>query len=415
MNWEQLLNLRCGRRIFLKGFAGLSLLGGGVMLLSGCDVPAAVSPQTLPEQKPDASTIGVTQLLKESQTIKSQFWYYPTNVGFGRTEEATSTPPPEIPSLQPWYVPEKHFTEVKIGNAPAKVGGQPPPGQYAFYPLVALQSLAVPMDRLMGLEGSSNWFNVYEATANGLLITGILVRTGLAGALVYASISGELQRSIEGEKIIYLLDENGKIKVIDLGQVEAEENVQIFEKTDEQTLAQARPNFKIEILGNSFPPEDWKPPKKDHCGFDMVDYFARLLLNQTQASILRDEIRGVLTGAEFDKLMQEVPILREAKEFTAEEDRISESLRQKNCYFYPQGGSVFSDYKLMRERAYLRAGGYSNPNLTYEEYARIINTDPAVQTAFRQGVNAIEGMFDKNMTTEVAFQLAKQIVSQFWW
>lgn len=185
-------------------------------------------------------------------------------------------------------------------------------------------------------------------------------------------------------------------------------------------------DFAITIQnGNPFPPKDWKSPEKDsikNCGVDLTEYFAYQLLEEALALFSRDEIDSLQLQGKLkssvqltEHMGQTLPIFKDYSKFETRGNQIDAQLREGNCYFYPDGGSVFADYKYMRDRANLRAGGYSKPNITAEEYAQIWNKNPAIQIAWSKGARILDGMFNKDMTTDEALQQAKDIVEKYWW
>lgn len=430
------------RREFLN-YAGRTSLGlGATAILAACGAPPP------PTSTPIGSRNGVspivdnpiraTQLLPGSGTnefLGPQYWYYPVDKGLKRTPQATPTPPSKNESISAappnaWYVPDNHFdTTVNVNGTNLRAGYHLQEGKYNYYPAVALQAIAITPDQLVRMEGSSNWVNTFEVTKEGLMFTGVLVRVGLIGALANFSISGGLQREIEGDRIITVRDANGNARFINVDEIKPQAQVNIAKVTDAKSLQGTFPkDFALEMGGNPFHPNDWKPPDKDpkkNCGVDLTVYFAYWLLSSTVSPLYRDEINALykqnpsMTPEQFDKAMQEfekrTPILRDIKKSEAEHNNAEKQLDKGGCNFHPEGGSVFMDFKLMRQRAWMKAGGYSNPNLSAEDYAQIWNKDPAAQSAHRKGVQTIDGMFNKDMTTEQAFQQAKNIIEKLWW
>lgn len=178
------------------------------------------------------------------------------------------------------------------------------------------------------------------------------------------------------------------------------------------------PPWTIEIPGNPFPPKGWRPPDKNYGGQDLTHYFTLLLLERVFSSIIDENRRRYpqMSDAELAAFLRETPtILKGAKQIVTEADQITESLNREGHYFYQGGGSVFGDYKLMRARAYLALGGYSNPDMTRETYANIWNKDQQVQEAWKKGVTAMRNMFYEGMTTEEAYNVAREIINRYWW
>jgi len=186
--------------------------------------------------------------------------------------------------------------------------------------------------------------------------------------------------------------------------------------------------FQIKIAGNPFHPKDWKPPDKDfgkNCGVDLTTYFAWLLLKEETTFVYRDKMRTLCEenplitqeqlNREIEEFKQRTPIFKDFEKLRARMEEDDNRLRKGECYFYPNGGSVFMDYKFMRQRACLKMGGYSNPDLSAEDYAKIWNEDSAIHEAWARGSQMIENSFNEDMTTEEAFKVARKLVENLWW
>jgi len=245
--------------------------------------------------------------------------------------------------------------------------------------------------------------------------------------LANLSISGGLQREIEGDRVIIVRDANGNVRFVNLDDIRREPQAQVVNIT--KSLHGTIPkDYSLEIAGNPFPPSDWKPPDKnftEKCGVDLTDYFAKKLFLEMIMSFYFDERRRLfnenpsISQEDFSKKIEEfekrTPILKNAKGVAGRVQEIEDKLREGGCNFHPDGTSVFTDYKWMRARAYLKAGRYGQANLSAEEYARIWNKDQALQTAWKKGAQIIEKSFNENMTTEEALRVAKGIIEKFWW
>lgn len=121
-------------------------------------------------------------------------------------------------------------------------------------------------------------------------------------------------------------------------------------------------------------PTNWQPPRKEIGGENNFELCAIRLYDQIVAMM------AVKTG-NF-----ELPISSGADEFLKEKERIIESMKQKGVYFYEDEGSVFMDYKIMREKA-----------------------------SANQGWESIESQFSPDMSTEEAMELARSIVANWDW
>ena len=133
--------------------------------------------------------------------------------------------------------------------------------------------------------------------------------------------------------------------------------------------------------------EAWKPPEINYCGHNMQDYFARMLAQEVAAMMLMAHPQGAIhTG--MDEIVKEM-------------NAISDSLREKNCYTYPDGKrSVFTDYKVMLEK--------------YEENLGIKLGKKVGREAIEAGYKEIRSMFNPRMTAYEALRLAKDIVTLMW-
>lgn len=411
------------------------------LVLAGC-APTPVAPTSAPvtPQNQKQPILDFTRPLSGSTTVESllpQHWYISTETGFRLMDQNLSkAAPPLVNQPKTAYVsPEAYFHDAPINLGTGKkykVGDNLPDGQYRYIPLMALQSIAISPGQLIQAEGTTAaWTNVYEATANGLLLRGIMVRTGLIGALAYASISGALQREIEGPRLIRWLDVQGNMRTIDLDDpalARDSQKIQINQATS-NTADNALPKFQVEIQGSGYiPPDGWKPPDKNHCGEDMVDYFARLLVSSVNAMAFVEQLDiknpstdPKLRTAVYDRATK-IPLLEKADENEQHIHEIDERLREKGCFFYSDGGSVFMDYKLMRERAQLKLGNYSKPDIRKSEYEQIWNKDESIHQSYRRGVTVLDGKFkgpdgkyNVNMTSDQALQIARQIIEQLWW
>jgi hypothetical protein len=439
------------RTLTRRDFIKLSALTLGGVILSGCEraaqsfVPIPPTPtlahaviNVFQPPTPAASTSGLfaTQPDSGSKTnefIAPQYWFFlgPDGKSFIRSPQPTITSPKsESISAPPKtvYIPANHFCDANIsGLGKCKVGGEIPSGDYSYLSLAALQSIAITPDQLLRAEGSSELVNVFTIAEGGrLLLQGAI----LPNALINALQNGTTADTIEGPMAI---PTNGQLRFVYRADLikQAQQVQVIASKNDAISLQGAWPkDFAIGIGGNPFHPKDWKPPDKDpkkNCGIDLTDYFAYLLLSETVASIYVNNIKalnesGVIkTKEQYEKAVQEMeqknPTLRKIREYEKKYDEVDKQLREGGCYFHTEGGSVFMDYKLMRHRAWMKIGGYKNPDLSAEEYAQIWNKDPLVQSAWRKGEQTLETMLrtEKNITTDNLFNLAKRLIEMYWW
>jgi len=137
-------------------------------------------------------------------------------------------------------------------------------------------------------------------------------------------------------------------------------------------------------------PPDWHPPRKDHGGENIPEYFALLLLDAVMGTTIRNTRNFTL------------PILAGADGISAELDNIRERLIQQQAYFYDTAGnSIYRDYKIMRDEACRKIGR----GLDIE--------DP--ENALNWGYTKLMSMFDFQMSTTEALELARSIVASGGW
>lgn len=88
-------------------------------------------------------------------------------------------------------------------------------------------------------------------------------------------------------------------------------------------------------------------PTQELGGESLVDYFAGMLFDETIAMYFVETRSG------------SAPIFADAATVLARRDKIDQHLREEGLYFYGSGGSVFMDYKNMRDRKYAPDGALS--------------------------------------------------------
>lgn len=132
---------------------------------------------------------------------------------------------------------------------------------------------------------------------------------------------------------------------------------------------------------------NWQPPSKDHGGENIPDLFARMLLN---------EIVGIM----YAKLRKDLPIENGIDEILDEMKSVNNRLREKGEYFYDPEGSIFMDYKIMREQAYRTIGNEAGKEDTEE--------------AIIYGNKEVKSKFSPEMPVGEALYIAREIVDQWW-
>ena len=126
----------------------------------------------------------------------------------------------------------------------------------------------------------------------------------------------------------------------------------------------------------------WKPPLKNHGGEDIPRLFVIQLLDFSSCQLLLPFYRkGNLDYSNY-------PITQGLKILVDEAKEVSKRLREKGLFFYDEG-SIYYDFKIMWE--------------------------PGVRELREQGKWTYADLFNINMTTEEAFELAQEIVDGWAW
>lgn len=285
-----------------------------------------------------------------------------------------------------------HHT-LNINGIELETIGTVPMGAYNVFGAAQLLNAGWTSPQLIALEESSRAVSLYSFSTTGqLLFQGVL----LPAALAMYSISGGLQDLIEGPRTLYY---NDQIITIDRSLPNQQVNVRYIAQinVDANNDAQINTNAS-QNTSESSPNNGWKPPDKEYCGEDMVRYYASLLLDESMAGVLMEQYRidpSIINDPERIKLFQD------EKQFRKEHSETDKRLRDNNCYFYGEKGegSVFMDYKIMRENYVTRLGesmGMTGKDATYAGY------------------KSVSSLFNANMSTQEAFEVALKTVAQWW-
>jgi len=136
-------------------------------------------------------------------------------------------------------------------------------------------------------------------------------------------------------------------------------------------------------------PINWHPPAKNLGGENIPALYAQFFVDEIVAMIF-------VKTRNFN-----LPIAKGINKLTQKNEDIEKRLKKSNLYFYEPNGSVFMDYKIMRNEAYEKIGkemGEKDP-----EKASIL------------GYNELKKQFNLNMSTDDALQLARNIVANWDW
>lgn len=136
------------------------------------------------------------------------------------------------------------------------------------------------------------------------------------------------------------------------------------------------PNFE----GRAFtePPDNWVMPQKNIGGHDMVRYFSLLFMNSISSNL-------VAKSKNFD-----APFYANLEPLRQEIKKIAVDLQEKKLDVYPNGGTLFNDYKIMRDQWY--------------------------KLLMPQGLQPtdIQAQFNESMSAEQFFEKAQYFVKMWW-
>lgn len=142
-------------------------------------------------------------------------------------------------------------------------------------------------------------------------------------------------------------------------------------------------------MSNERPP-DWHPPSKDLGGENIPEYFALLLVDAVMGTAIKTTHNFTL------------PILIGADGILVDLENIKTRLIQQHIYHYDTAGnSIYGDYKIMRNEACRKIG------------RDLDIKDP--EDALNCGYTTLMSIFDFQMSTEEALELARSIVASWCW
>lgn len=132
----------------------------------------------------------------------------------------------------------------------------------------------------------------------------------------------------------------------------------------------------------------WTPPKKDHGGQDLPEYFALNICDSFISSIW------------ISHQHSNERIFEGAGEISNKIKEITEKLKNSHKFEY-NNTSIFMVMKIMLDRAYQKIGIQNGEN------------DP--QKAINTGFKIVKQRFTKDMTTEKALDVARDFVNSWDW
>lgn len=172
-------------------------------------------------------------------------------------------------------------------------------------------------------------------------------------------------------------------------------------------------NLAIKEFRSLLPDGNWQyPPKSPLKDYNLSKYFAYCLLDEIYSSFCRNNILS--DKPQFQNELYEFIInkLKEADDFLKSNEiffRFDPESKKKT-------GSLFTDYKIMRVFAYLRAGKCNIHNLSKEKFDSLSEDEKKeMVAAYYRGLKILREMFTPEMTTDQAFQKAYEIVERYWW
>lgn len=174
---------------------------------------------------------------------------------------------------------------------------------------------------------------------------------------------------------VYRLDDYNNIQVY-LENNNPAADAQAGEVNDAKAVANEQELQEIEI---NLPP-DWKKPPKDYCGEDLVKYYAYLLTSATFGMLIMDDYmekgqKSVTYDEDYHKKIDS---------FLEGERKIAARLQEKNCYSYTdKSGSVFTDYKLMRDLKFRYYGAQK------KEFALRFNINTPIKDVFKAALKEV--------------------------
>lgn len=133
----------------------------------------------------------------------------------------------------------------------------------------------------------------------------------------------------------------------------------------------------------------WQPPSRNYGDENIPELFAMMFLDENLAMMLQENRDPG------------IPIYAGADENAANRNQITERMQNDGAYFYPQGGSIFMDYKIMRDAACQELGEATGKTDQYD--------------AIVAGNKILKSRFNHHMTTDEALQTARDIVESWKW
>lgn len=232
-----------------------------------------------------------------------------------------------------------------------------------FYPAAA----TLPM-----LAAGQTTATVYELTATGISATVIGTIIAAVTTVVYQADGGMRQLAEGPDWISY----DGRLVVNDMGRVTVVD-MDAAQSPLDDTAANSSANITDETASHQ-PPPDWKPPKQDYCGEDIKEYFVLLAMGDMYGTVMR------ASGMDYANFVQ-TPLWANSEQFDARYKEITDRMKKNKCYKYSEGGSIYGDYKLMRNRFWKVDGAekaWIKANITpdtptaqaFELYKQLINT-----------------------------------------
>ncbi len=99
---------------------------------------------------------------------------------------------------------------------------------------------------------------------------------------------------------------------------------------------------------------EWKAPHKEYGGEDLQAYYIVMLANEIVSVLVAGASKT--NKSIFDQL-DKIPVMQGFKEKVEDPSNGADArLKKRGLYFYEIGGSVFMDYKILRNKAFKKVG-----------------------------------------------------------
>ena len=135
----------------------------------------------------------------------------------------------------------------------------------------------------------------------------------------------------------------------------------------------------------------------------MPEFFAQMLAEEMITTVIVEKFRESGGKANINDLFETTPIARGVEGVAEQKEKTSSRLKSDGLFSHPEpkSGSIFRDYKIMRDQAFIRVGQRNGQE------------DP--EKAFYLGAEIILRGFCPEMTTDEALEKAREFVLEWGW